>query len=37
MNLPVYNMALVTHIVGITLMAGATFIDFIIFNKRFKK
>jgi len=32
MNLPVYNIALVTHIVGITLMAGATFIDFIVFQ-----
>ena len=36
MNLPVYNMALVTHIVGITLMAGATFIDFIIFKQFWK-
>ncbi len=36
MNLPVYNIALVTHIVGITLMAGATFIDFIIFKQFWK-
>lgn len=27
-----YNIALVTHIIGITLMAGATFIDFVTFR-----
>lgn len=27
-----YSMALVTHIIGITLMAGATFIDFVSFR-----
>jgi hypothetical protein len=32
MNIPVYNIALVAHIIGITLMAGATFIDFMIFK-----
>src|SRR5260221_12787065 len=36
MNLPVYNIALVTHIVGITIMAGDTFIDFIIFHQFWK-
>jgi uncharacterized membrane protein len=32
MNYLVYNSALVAHIVGITLMAGTTFIDFILFK-----
>lgn len=27
-----YNIALVTHIIGITIMAGATFIDFVTFR-----
>ena len=36
MNPTVYNSALVVHIVGITLMAGTTFIDFIVF-RQFRK
>jgi hypothetical protein len=32
MNPTVYNTALVVHIAGITLMAGTTFIDFIVFR-----
>jgi hypothetical protein len=31
-----YNVFLVTHIVGVTIMAGATFIDFITFNHFWK-
>jgi hypothetical protein len=33
MNQDIYQIALVTHIVGITIMAGATFIDFMIFKQ----
>lgn len=33
MNPTVYNLALVLHIVGITLMAGATFIEYITFRQ----
>ena len=32
MTATLYNIALVTHIVGITIMAGTTFIDFITFR-----
>jgi hypothetical protein len=32
MSITLYNVALVTHIVGITIMAGTTFIDFITFR-----
>jgi len=32
MSITLYNTALVTHIVGITIMAGTTFIDFITFR-----
>ena len=32
MSATLYNIALVTHIVGITIMAGTTFIDFITFR-----
>ncbi len=31
-----YRLFLVTHIIGITLMAGTTFIDFILFNQFWK-
>lgn len=36
MNQEIYFAALVTHIVGLTLMAGATFIDFIYFRQFWK-
>jgi hypothetical protein len=36
MNQVIYNIALVTHIVGITIMAGATFIDFMTFKQFWK-
>jgi hypothetical protein len=36
MNQYVYNTFLVSHIVGITIMAGATFIDFVTFNQFWK-
>jgi hypothetical protein len=29
----IYNAALVTHVVGITIMAGATFVDFAVFGQ----
>jgi hypothetical protein len=32
MSAALYNIALVTHIIGITIMAGTTFIDFITFR-----
>jgi hypothetical protein len=32
----IYNTALATHIIGITIMAGTTFLDFIIFNQFIK-
>ncbi|HCN82795.1 MAG TPA: hypothetical protein DIT07_04130, partial [Sphingobacteriaceae bacterium] len=36
MDMNIYKIALATHIVGITIMAGTTFIDYIIF-KQFRK
>jgi len=36
MNITVYDSALVVHVVGITLMAGATFIDFATFRQFWK-
>lgn len=36
MNPTIYNVALVTHIIGITIMAGTTFIDFITFRQFWK-
>jgi hypothetical protein len=36
MNPTVYNIALVAHVVGITVMAGTTFIDFITFRQFWK-
>jgi hypothetical protein len=36
MNNIIYNTALVVHIVGITIMAGTTFIDFITFRQFWK-
>jgi hypothetical protein len=36
MNPTIYNIALVAHIVGITVMAGTTFIDFITFRQFWK-
>ncbi|CAL1517463.1 hypothetical protein [Chitinophaga sp. MM2321] len=33
MNLNIYHIALVGHIVGITMMAGTTFVDFIAFKQ----
>jgi hypothetical protein len=36
MNYTVYNLALVLHVVGIIIMAGATFVDFILFKQFWK-
>jgi uncharacterized membrane protein len=36
MDKNIYNLALVVHIVGITIMAGATFIDFVTFRRFWK-
>jgi hypothetical protein len=36
MNITVYDTALVTHIVGITMLAGTTFIDFVTFRHFWK-
>ncbi len=36
MSTTLYNIALVTHVAGITIMAGTTFIDFITFNAFWK-
>ncbi len=36
MDKNIYNIALVVHIVGITIMAGATFIDFVTFRRFWK-
>lgn len=33
MNMTLYNMALVMHIIGITIMAGATFIEYMTFRQ----
>jgi hypothetical protein len=36
MSTTLYNIALVTHVVGITIMAGTTFIDYITFRAFWK-
>jgi hypothetical protein len=33
MSITFYNIALVTHVIGLTIMAGATFIDYITFRR----